>query len=154
MLLSPFARVSFAERLKTYMTLLTHHYTPENPAEKYARAQQVRVKLNYLDISCGIPMVCSECPIARALNRMLKDGFKALVGPTVIAIVKDSDREFHYPLPTPGTARHFIYTFDRYQEVDPIDFPLEIPEAMLKDGFLNSRETTPNANLSPVSQFL
>lgn len=148
MLLSPFARVPFAERLATYMTLLRSNFTDLNPAEKYARTQRIMFSMTWHDISCGVRMVCSECPIALMLKRYIKAEYQVFVGPTVISFgisvmhSDNPDHAFSYRIATPEYARAFISDFDLGRRPTPIQFPLDIPEAMLKPAFLNSHNTT------------
>lgn len=156
MLLSPFTRVPFAERLATYMTLLRCYFTPENPAEKYARTQRVVLMMTWHDISWGVRGQCSECPLALMLKRYLKEEYTPLVGLTVVSMCHKSDREFSLAIATPVIGRDFIRAFDDQRRPTPIQFPLDIPEVMLKPAFLNSQSnqtltdtTNPKADHDP-----
>ncbi len=72
----------------------------------------------------GIVYDCEVCPIALAINRLLKLGLKTVIVATVI--ICNSDRELcrcNYP----DEARDFINRFDRLDPVKPFSFELDIP---------------------------
>jgi len=70
------------------------------------------------------------CPIARAINRLVKKS----VGVQVIGDdgVEFTHKDKFYVRKLPKKALNFIYDFDTGEAVEPIEFNLNIPEALLK----------------------
>lgn len=80
-----------------------------------------------------------HCPIANAINRLLKKQYRAAVGHTFATIVAygsfDIAPERIY---LPSLARKFIHNFDWCNEVETIQFTVAIPKQVLKrDSFWN-----------------
>lgn len=79
----------------------------------------VKVSITHNHIDYGRPRRCSACPIALAVNELTKDD----VSPKVYAHAI-SFGGFFACLPT--EAMEFINSFDRAEDVYPIDFRIDI----------------------------
>ena len=93
----------------------------------------MKITVTRFDIISGEPQNPCNCPIARALNRKLKTGYKADVGPSSIKIrCCDTHRKVSEQY-TPDTAKEFIFDIDHGIEVEPITFELEYIKQYFKE---------------------
>ena len=111
---------------------------------------EVEVKVTEEDIVEGKPLFCSKCPIAKAVTRLLRKPYYAIVGGGSISIVSDSDEEKknkmfyygvgnnfdkHHPIDIRANSKvwSFVRQFDSYGQgyVQPFSFNLDIPEGFL-----------------------
>lgn len=93
-------------------------------------------------IKKGARSSCSCCPIALAVNELLKDNFRVRIGasqysiwPQYIAIA-DKDGAAFRDYYINNRCLGFIHMFDLGYPVKPFSFQLEIPEEFLKDAVL------------------
>lgn len=82
----------------------------------------ITVNVTEEDIKEGIKEDCWRCPIARAINRALPDGWVCDVSNYKVTLIKNlCPVEVH---PLPWVARGFISMFDSGNVVEPITFEL------------------------------
>lgn len=78
-------------------------------------------------ISEGVRRECHRCPVALAVKAVVRDGIFVRVG-TGFLYLGDHRRTVTMPV----DAQWFIRAFDCGRPVQPISFPLDIPEEFLK----------------------
>jgi MoaA/NifB/PqqE/SkfB family radical SAM enzyme len=81
------------------------------------------------DIKSGIPICYWNCPIAKAVQRKLKDGCDIWV---LVNMIEISDGEEVWAVDLPPEAKNFISDFDDDKPVEPFQLRLDIPENLLK----------------------
>lgn len=81
-------------------------------------------------ISNGTRINIYYCPVALAVNKVLKYGLRAEVGSGIR--IRSLRGNFFVNYPVPPEAREFIQSFDRHQSVDPFQFKLNIPKDLVK----------------------
>lgn len=89
------------------------------------------VKVSHEHISNGEQKKCDKCPIALALNSILKPNLHVLVAVATI-LVDDVDGRTLACLSLPGTAARFALAFDKGLLVEQFSFDMEIPQNLLK----------------------
>lgn len=90
-------------------------------------------------IDSSIRINCDKCAVAEAINAVLSDKFKAVVGVSA-HIYKSENVEFRHteripPLASirlPSFVTGFITRFDSGEAVKPISFEIDIPTVYLK----------------------
>jgi hypothetical protein len=90
----------------------------------------MKIQVTQEDIDQGIRGMCYACPVARAINRHLREGYFSAVGIILIEIEDAEQIQFH-EIDTPEIAAEFIRRFDHLSircTVEPIEFDLCIPE--------------------------
>ena len=93
----------------------------------------VDVTQEYIDKGCRGG--AGSCPVARAINAILKDSCSAYVSDNQFVLhdkVKSIASQEERPLPSIVTE--FIKDFDNDYIVKPFQFELDIPEQYLKTG--------------------
>lgn len=88
------------------------------------------VSVTKRDIKAGVPEDTVECPIARGIRRLVKKSVK-------VDVMGDDGVDFEFKGKTvnrklPIKAKDFIFDFDFDEAVEPFEFKLNIPEALLK----------------------
>jgi hypothetical protein len=91
----------------------------------------VKVKVTQEDINTGLRGSCSLCPVALAVNRVLKAGLHATVDQSRIFIRRAF--EILQDISTPTDARWFISAFDGAiaMSIAPFEFDLEVPQEVM-----------------------
>ena len=78
------------------------------------------------DIECGVAQNCAKCPVTRAVNRVLADGYWAESGTRLIVVVDPNGSS--RSVKTPASAAAFIRDYDRAKEVEPFSFDLPLEQ--------------------------
>jgi len=79
----------------------------------------------------GSRWVCSQCPVALAINQHLRPGLQSYVGKEMVQIV--GSRSHVSQLPT--VAHEFIRRFDHQLPINfPVTFRLALPKQVLKEA--------------------
>lgn len=89
----------------------------------------VTINVTQQDIDNGKTCVSSDCPVAWALNRVLKTGHWSQIGNPSFTIWTNNEVVHQAYLPSP--VGDFIRRFDSFLDIDPFTFQLELPERML-----------------------
>ena len=84
------------------------------------------------DINQGVRRKCDSCPIALAINRILRMEYKSSCFAHVYIKNRETGGVIYRTIPLPDIAFNFILNFDRKEEVYPITFTLDIPKEYLK----------------------
>jgi hypothetical protein len=93
-----------------------------------------KVKVTQRDITSGVVEDPEACPVARGIRRLVKRG-------VTVFVMGDDGVEFIHKDKTvrrklPAKAKDFIFDFDDVDgmgaAVQPIEFEMNIPEALLK----------------------
>ena len=99
----------------------------------------ITISVTREDIEHGKPSKCFACPVSNALNRLLLPHFRARSGILMFSIYehcRDSfgkcSMVFHFGSELPLAARNFISNFDKFKDVEPFAFELDIPSKYLK----------------------
>jgi hypothetical protein len=102
----------------------------------------VRFKVRQTDIDNGERNKCKGCPVARAINRILREPYTAHVGPVSIHIGEDTGLYGEQRIQTPSDIINWIHGFDKGRRgIGPVDFDLPIEPRFLKEGKINEDET-------------
>ena len=87
--------------------------------------RKVLIRVTDDDILFGQARTSQQCPIARAARRRLKGELK--VGPWDIYFTGSPEY-----IRLPQRARYFVQDFDHFSPVEPINFYITVPEALVK----------------------
>lgn len=90
----------------------------------------INVTQQHIDKGCRIQ--ASNCPIALAIDELLKEPLQAWVCQSNIGIGAEGEERFRYQENTPESAKEFITRFDAGEPVEPFSFDLDIPAEFLK----------------------
>lgn len=90
----------------------------------------MKIEVTQQDIHLGHVGDNQYCAIARAVNRVLAEGYYVFVGYKITSI-KALNGSHPYLTPTPTDAVNFIDAFDKRESVQPFTFYLHIPERFL-----------------------
>lgn len=99
-----------------------------------------KVEVTQADISNGVMLECTMCPVALAINRHLNPVFQSSVRPGYIILrskfVKMLTEQYTDSeiIPTEKTVHDFIHAFDMHGYVQPFSFELDIPDNYLAQG--------------------
>lgn len=98
----------------------------------------VTVKVTWDEIRGGVPESCSDCAVALAIDKLLREPWYASVEYEGVRIQKTSDDlgivGFADSFPLPLAAVAFTEAFDDPDKsVGPIQFPLELPADVLNE---------------------
>lgn len=109
---------------------------------------RITIEVTQEDIDHGRPRDCRHCPIARATNRVLAEGFQASVteifGKLLIRPVDsmsgDILRESRvwYPQPNPYRPCDWMHEFDAGHPVAPTAFDIDLPDEYLRGNGMTS----------------
>lgn len=97
----------------------------------------VRIDVTNADISNGVRLECTSCPVALAIDKLLKPIFQASVHSGYIILYR---HEFHNYNDAEvigsldKSVRSFIKRFDINGYVEPFTFELDIPDKFLAQG--------------------
>lgn len=95
----------------------------------------MKIKVTQQDIDVGLKGDATLCPIARAVNRVLADGYHAKVFEKLIMVGPSNNphnSSLWALLRMPAVAKHFIYDLDICGKiVHPFSFDIDIPESLL-----------------------
>lgn len=86
----------------------------------------VKVKISEKDINLATRDACN-CPIARALKRVVSPEYKIHVNETHLYLTNKCGVTI---IPLNDDAKVFIYSFDNSFWVEPIEFELDIPDSV------------------------
>lgn len=96
------------------------------------KLKHVIVNVTARDIVKGIRGECIKCPVALAVNRLLKKPYQATVGFITIYYKTTTNFEgVHGPL-MPENVGAFIRTFDNRSPPAPFKFKMYIPKIVLR----------------------
>jgi len=96
-----------------------------------------KIKVTKDHIKNGQKSNCENCPVALAINVILKQEYHSAISVNVISLYNSEEElknDFWLPtikINTPGAAGLFIYKFDRRRIVSPIEFDLDIPKELV-----------------------
>lgn len=101
----------------------------------YEKAKLKRVTINVTkrDIAKGKRGLCHTCPVALAVNRLLKKPFRSVVGTIAIKYEHITEGGSVYGPNIPINATQFIHNFDDYKNPAPFKFRMSIPKMVLKN---------------------
>ncbi|MCI0537687.1 MAG: hypothetical protein L0Z50_20935 [Verrucomicrobiales bacterium] len=88
----------------------------------------MRIEVTQNDIDKGCEKDCLKCPVALAINRVLRKPYVCYVDIPLIRIRKGRSLDFVCEILTPEVAIDFIRAFDPGRDVSPFSFDLSIPE--------------------------
>ena len=88
----------------------------------------IRVCVTAKDIAAGVRRTVSQCPIAHAVRRRIKDEDRLWVSSDLVSIGSGCIRHL------PDAAIEFIDRFDAGRKVTPFVFALEVPAALLREA--------------------
>lgn len=89
------------------------------------------IKVTQEHIDQGKPRDCASCPIAKAINSLLKDKYSCEVASRVMTIREIDAFKWILGFDTPETCAKFIIKFDNLKPVEPFEFELDIHEDKL-----------------------
>lgn len=83
-------------------------------------------------VDIGMRHVCSQCPVALAINEHLKPSARSHVGTKIFGIwTKDAGRDYELP----RQAQEFISAYDNDLAVAlPYSFPISLPKRFVKEA--------------------
>lgn len=91
---------------------------------------KVTISVTNKDIAEGCSGEASNCPVAKAGNRVLSSSFKCVV--FVDFVIVPFGQPSCWDIRLPPKARNFIRDFDHNVPVKPFRFQLDIPAKYLK----------------------
>ena len=93
----------------------------------------VEVNVTEDDIVKGIKGNCSQCPVALAVNRILKDRFFSAIGGLRVTISEYGMKDYDIHMSDSHELWSFVRQFDDYgpNYAHPFSFSLDIPEGFL-----------------------
>jgi hypothetical protein len=92
------------------------------------------INVTQTDITNGFARRCSACPVALAINRVLRYGARALVSSSTFNLHRTAFEDSQYVGCMPQEVGPFIKAFDRYAPVQPFSFQIDIPRQFLRDS--------------------
>lgn len=93
----------------------------------------VTIDVTAEDIAEGKQIICTACPVARAINRRLAPGWEAAVGSGEYVLDPETWSD-HCSVEglLPPAASEFILAFDLGRPVAPFSFQLDLPDYLLR----------------------
>lgn len=96
-----------------------------------SETQEVVIEITQDLAAMGVRWACMSCPVALAINALLRPRYFSAVCNDCAWIAQDVDHAF---IPLPAVCREFIERFDKHLAVDlPLTFPIPIPKQFLKE---------------------
>lgn len=101
----------------------------------YEKATLKRVTINVTkrDIAKGKRGLCHTCPVALAVNRLLKKPFRSVVGTITVKYEHITGGGSVYGPDMPVDATQFIHDFIGCKNPAPFKFRMSIPKMVLKN---------------------
>jgi len=100
-------------------------------ASEKDKLKRVTVNVTARDIANGIRGECRSCPVARAINRLLKKPYVSIVGFSSVCYHSITNSGNVYGPDAPKNASSFIHAFDANQNPQPFKFRMSIPKMVL-----------------------
>lgn len=97
------------------------------------KLKRVTVNVTARDIVKGIRGECRCCPVALALNRLLKKPYATNVGIRSVCYYSITDTGNVYGPDMPEFVSTFIYAFDGNKNPLPFKFKMSIPKMVLRN---------------------
>ena len=97
----------------------------------------MKIHVTQEDIDHGFRGDCKECPVARAVNRVLATGLYATAGVFTIAIFEGYKAMLHR-MHVEERVANFIETFDHHNGrsfCQPFEFELPVPNEYLQEQY-------------------
>lgn len=91
--------------------------------------KSVRINVTQGDVEAGLPNNAAYCPVARAVNRKLKEGYRSKISHSC-GIYQNGVCEEVFDLPK--KAYDWWNAFDAGEDVCSFTFTLKLPEEYLK----------------------
>lgn len=96
-----------------------------------------KVEVTQEDIDNGKMKSCDFCPVALAVNRVIRPQRDAQVYACIVIIRHEEGQRGGFPS-LPLAAQEFIENFDDERDVEPFSFALNIPDWALPEGGASS----------------
>lgn len=90
----------------------------------------MRIEVTEDLIALGKTCLCDACPVALAINNVLREGYTSKVSALLISIMRGNITHTQHTMPDSVTA--FVSNFDRCRKVEPFTFDLAISRAALR----------------------
>lgn len=97
---------------------------------------KITIKVNRFHIHKGVKTNCRYCPIALAINKILKKQFKCKVGRLMVDIINPHVGYYNLmsSFKIPNKASNFVDNFDHNQIVKPFKFDIEINDNFIEES--------------------
>lgn len=92
---------------------------------------RVTISVTKRDIERGCRSECCSCPVARAINRRLKETYKTHVSVSYLRVFKRHSVNWGTLLPI--RVMTFVDQFDDSKAVNPFRFSIDIPKKYLRE---------------------
>ena len=96
------------------------------------KLKRVTVNVTARDIINGLAAECYRCPVALALNRLLKKPYRAKVGSATVMYESITNSGNVYGPMMPLITSDFIRAFDANRNPLPFKFKMNIPKMVLR----------------------
>lgn len=85
------------------------------------------------DIRHGVAQDCEECPVAQALERVVRADIRLAVRSGFVTFYQTPGDSAAVSIALPWAAREFVERFDEGLGVEPLTFELDIPPEFLRE---------------------